>query len=209
MEGCIKGIDVSHYQGEIDWKAVKAAGVEFAIIKATEGDTYEDPRLDENAIGADRVGIAAYLYHFFRPEINVDDQVSNFLFAWSRLPSKVFAWLDVEVQPRGAGYRNSAQVTVFALDWIQQFEKRTYSAARRKVGLYTYPDFAAHHLDSGLEEYPLWISHFGVSVPTVPKQLGKGAEDWDVWQYTNQGVIPGIKGKVDMNWMKKEFFNGR
>ena len=73
------GIDVSHHQGTIDWNKVKAAGVQFVFLKATEGETFVDKRYAINRAGAKAVGIPCGAYHFFRPKASLTAQIDNFV----------------------------------------------------------------------------------------------------------------------------------
>ena len=91
----IPGIDVSHYQGTIDWAKVKASGVQFAYIKATQGASFVDPKLAENVEGAASVEIPIGLYHVFVANSG-EEQEQNWLKATRQYPAQLPAWLDVE-----------------------------------------------------------------------------------------------------------------
>ena len=91
----IPGIDVSHYQGTIDWAKVKASGVQFAYIKATQGASFVDPKLAENVEGAASVEIPIGLYHVFVANSG-EEQEHNWVKATRQYPAQLPAWLDVE-----------------------------------------------------------------------------------------------------------------
>src|SRR5689334_11616012 len=76
-DGTLDGIDVSHYQGDIDWAQVKAAGVKFAFIKAAQGATNRDDYFDDNYVGAISNGIRAYPYFFYNPGDDPGLQAQN------------------------------------------------------------------------------------------------------------------------------------
>lgn len=78
-EGDVAGIDVSHWQGTIDWNAAAADGVEFVFIKATEGGDYTDPAFAANWSGSSRAGIRRGAYHFYRPQTDAAAQAQQFL----------------------------------------------------------------------------------------------------------------------------------
>ncbi len=75
----ILGIDVSFWEGGIDWKKVRGGGIRFMFTKATEGEDYEDPTLDDNWLGAKAVGILRGAYHFFHPNMSPIKQANHFV----------------------------------------------------------------------------------------------------------------------------------
>src|SRR6185437_5896947 len=75
----LEGIDVSHNNGRVAWSRVRAAGISFAYIKATEGVTFEDPACATNLAGCKKAGIAAGLYHFYRHDSDAQQQAAHFL----------------------------------------------------------------------------------------------------------------------------------
>ncbi|KAF9550608.1 hypothetical protein CPC08DRAFT_322352 [Agrocybe pediades] len=113
-----KGIDVSHWQGNINWGAVKSSGVSFAYIKATEGTTYKDPQFSSNYVGATNVGIIRGGYHFARPSESSGAAQANFFLAnggdWSGDGRTLPGGLDLEAGC--SGLSQSAMV-----NWIKDF----------------------------------------------------------------------------------------
>lgn len=189
--GPLPGIDVSHWQGAIDWDAVAAAGVEFAFIKATEGGDYTDPRFAANWAGAGRVGVLRGAYHFFRPQTDARAQAEHFLRTVPLAPGDLPPVLDVEVTDG-----RSAQVIAAGVrTWLEEVERAT---GRRPI-VYTRASFWTAQMGGGFGAYPLWVAHYGVSAPNVPA----GWSGWTFWQHSDAGRVDGITGAVDLNW-----FNG-
>lgn len=187
----IPGIDVSHFQGIIDWPKVAASGVKFAFIKATDGTRFTDPRLKANCDGAKAAGIPFGLYHFFRANLGAAEiqQVNFFLgyagsFPWSLPPV-----LDVEIGSV------TAQTEEQALAWMSQVQ----ASSGVKPILYCSPGYADIHLqDDQWLEYPLWVAHYDVPTPRISRWTY-----WEFWQYERNGTVDGISAQVDRDW-----FNG-
>lgn len=191
----LQGIDVSHYQGLIDWKRVKAFGIKFAFIKATDGVNGVDPNLARNTSGAQEAGIPFGLYHFMRPDPtpgNAEKQAEHFLSFENVLPSGFLPpVLDVELPG----------ITIAQVEeWIDTVEK---SAAGGLLLPLVYG--SASYLSvlcadwAGVNDYPLWVAHYTskAAPSTTPWKT------WDFWQYSNSGHVDGISTPVDLNW-----FNG-
>ena len=190
-DGPLPGIDVSHWQGTVDWKAVAADGVEFAFIKATEGGDYVDPRFAANWAGAQRAGVVRGAYHFYRPQTDALAQAAHFLRTVQLAPGDLPPVLDVEVTDG----RSAAQIAAGVRTWLQEVERAT---GRRPI-LYTRASFWTGQMGGGFGGYPLWVAHYGVSSPNIPAEWS----GWTFWQHSDAGRVDGIGGNVDLNW-----FNG-
>lgn len=189
--GPLPGIDVSRWQGTIDWSAVAADGVEFAFIKATEGGDYTDPRFAANWAGAQQAGVARGAYHFYRPQTDAMAQAAHFLRTVQLAPGDLPPVLDVEVTDG----RSAAQIAAGVRTWLQEVERAT---GRRPI-LYTRASFWTGQMGGGFGGYPLWVAHYGVSSPSIPAEWS----GWTFWQHSDAGSVDGIGGGVDLDW-----FNG-
>jgi lysozyme len=189
--GPLPGIDVSHWQGTIDWGAARADGVEFAFIKATEGGDYTDPRFAANWAGARQAGVVRGAYHFFRPQTDAMAQAAHFLRTVTLAPGDLPPVLDVEVTDGRAADAIAAGVRT----WLAEVERVT---GRRPI-LYTRASFWTAQMGGGFNAYPLWVAHYGVSSPSIPA----GWSGWTFWQHSDAGRVSGIGGDVDLDW-----FNG-
>jgi lysozyme len=194
-EANAQGIDVSHYQGVIDWAKVKATGISFAIIKATEGSYCIDDMLSVNINGAKSVGIGVGVYHFLRAS-NVEMAVNEANVFCNVLDSlggvytlDIAPMLDIETIEGQAGYN----IVEISKAWLQAVEKRT--GIRPMV--YSYPSFIDDHLGSQLPGYKLWLADYSGN------NHDRGCwTEWEFLQFTDKGEVDGIFGLVDRNEYK-------
>ncbi|HUN90239.1 MAG TPA: GH25 family lysozyme [Terriglobales bacterium] len=185
----VRGIDVSHYQGVIDWEQVANAGVEFAFIKATDGVTV-DSIFAANWKAAKMAGLRRGAYHFFRAAQDVERQAKRFIAQvnddWGELP----AVLDFEV----LGEVSIAEAVQGVAWWMKLVE-----AASGKIPvLYTGPAFwQTQAKDSdAFCRHGLWIAHYTAAAqPSLPSAW----KQWTFWQHSEQGSVPGVKGPVDLD----------
>ncbi|MDX9956265.1 MAG: GH25 family lysozyme [Anaerolineae bacterium] len=192
----IPGIDVSHWQGQVNWERAKAAGVAFVFLKLTEGIAAFDQRFIENYDGAEAMGILRGAYHFFRPAENPLQQANQFIDKWSRYPCELPPVLDLEDRK----YISAARARSDALLWLNAVEVIT----GRVPIIYTAPAYANEVIsgEAAFARYPLWIANYGVQTPQVPKPW----KAYTFWQHTDRGDGPahGTQSKsVDLDW-----FNG-
>ena len=190
----IRGIDISHYQNEIDWERLRNASllddpIRFVIIKATEGISLMDNNFNENFYQAKKNDFIRGAYHFFIPEIDAERQARFFLHQVHLEPGDLPPVLDVEKR----GNLSNAELQQAVKKWMDLVENHYHV----KPILYTGYKFRTTVLqDDVFDEYPFWIAHYYVQSLSY-----KGA--WNFWQYTDAGQIDGIKGNVDCN-----IFNG-
>lgn len=187
-DGRLPGIDVSHWQGTVDWQRVAGDGVAFAFIKATEGGDYVDPQFVANWDGAARAGVLRGAYHFFRPQTDAAAQAQQFLRTVGVRAGDLPPVLDVEVTDG----RSAAQIAAGVRTWLEIVE----SATGRRPILYTRASFWTAQMGAGFGAYPLWVAHYGAVEPAVPS----GWDRWTFWQHSDAGRVAGISGDVDLNW---------
>lgn len=208
----VYGIDVSHYQREIDWDNLAlhcdAFGnvtggantpspylqpVFFCYIKATEGISAQDDKYNTNVAEAKHHGIVHGAYHFLRLETNIDKQVQNFLetVKWTEgdLPPVLDVEEEQEILKVGA---EPAQAAI--LDWLDKVEKKL---GVRPI-IYTRDIIRSKYLtDSRFSTYDFWIALYSDNQPT---SLG-----WLIWQKTDNGLMNGHKGQIDVNFFKGNY----
>ena len=200
----LEGIDVSHWQGTINWTKVAAAGKKFAIIKATDGQVqadgslYIDPLYATNHSQAKAAGLWTGAYHYARPSTNAGDAVAeadHFASVMNLGAGDLIPALDLE---------ESGGMSIVALQtWVTKFVDEVYAKIGMRPMIYTSPSFWKNSMgdtrklaDAGYKT--LWIAHWGVSAPTVPAQ-NWGGHGWTFWQYTSDGAVSGIAGRVDLD----------
>jgi GH25 family lysozyme M1 (1,4-beta-N-acetylmuramidase) len=200
------GVDVSSWQGSIDFSKVKASGRRFVIAKASEGNTWTDATYAHNKSAAMSVGLKFTGYHFARPGTNAGDAVSeadHFVSVLGLKHGMLVPALDLEV---------TGGLGITALqNWTKAFVGRVYSRLGVKPMIYTSPSFWQTYLGNttwfSSNGYRVWIANWGVSSPSVPATswAGKG---WTFWQYSDCGSVSGISGCVDLDRLKSSDFTG-
>jgi len=190
-----EGIDVSHWQGAIDWTKVKLAGKTFSFAKATEGVGFKDDRYDRNKAGAMGQGIKFGAYHFARPGNNPVTEADWFVNNMGLQRGMLIPALDIEV----TGGLGPTALTNWVKAWLQRVVDRTGT----KPMIYTSPSFWRNNLndsrwfaDNGYSI--LWVAHWNTTSPSVPGS-NWGGKSWTFWQYSDSGSVPGISGNVDLN----------
>jgi lysozyme len=186
----LTGIDVSFYQGTIDWTTVANNNISFAILKATEGLDIVDPNFATNWAASRAVGMTRSAYHFFRAARDAKAQAEFFLKTVGKLEDfDLPLVLDLE---RVDGIDRNVALDKAQI-WLDIVEKAT----GRKPIVYTYPVFWEEQLadTNRFVNYPLWIAHYQTLQPWVP---GKW-KNWTFHQYSETGQVKGIAGAVDLN----------
>jgi lysozyme len=184
------GIDVSSWQGRVDWAAVRRSGRLFAFAKATEGQTFVDSTFSANRQGMAGSGmILRGFYHFARPDRNsAAAEAAHFLRTVGPLGPGEVAVLDLEVAP-GPGVG----------DWAAEWLALVGQATGRTPIIYSYQSYLASIPTSRLTAYPLWIAAYGTNsgaIPTTPPRTDRWSR-WAFWQYTSNALVPGVTGVVD------------
>ena len=201
----VNGIDVSNWQGNIDWNAVSSDGQVYAWSKATEGMTYQDPQFINNMTNGLSAGVVMGAYHFARPDNNLaTEDAANFLAHASPYigPGFLPPVLDLE-NPYSGGQAillsdlfTSTELSNWALEWMSMVENETGVSPMIYInGIY------ANYLNSSLNTYGLWFAQPD-ELMTPPTNIGNWS-NWSFKQYSWWGEVSGIVGDVDLN-----IFNG-
>lgn len=195
------GIDVSHWQGTINWSQVAGAGKKFVFLKASEGRNYTDPTYASNRSAAKAAGVLTGAYHFARPETVAGDAVGEarvFVAAAALGSTDLLPVLDIEV--------NGGLGATALQQWVREWLDEVYRLTGRRAIIYTGPSFWTNSMgntqtiaQAGYTK--LWIAHWGVSNPTVPANNWAGY-GWSFWQHSSTGSVPGISGDVDLDRAK-------
>ncbi len=190
----VHGIDISHYQGDIEWQQLaynKTARfpIHFVFMKATEGGDLGDPTFAHNFAEARRYGFIRGAYHYFIPQTDPVKQAEFFIRTAPLEAGDLPPVLDVET----TGKKKPAELKRLVKVWLDKVEAH-YGV---KPILYTSYKFKKRYLnDSIFNTYPYWIAHYYVD---SVRYEGK----WNFWQHTDAGTVPGIPKQVDLN-----VFNG-
>jgi lysozyme len=184
----VRGVDVSHHQGRMDWSGIRAAGYEFAYIKATEGETFRDSAYLRSRDEARRAGLVTGPYHYFTLCTAGRAQALNLLSvqpgdAGPSLPPAVDLELGGNCGERPP--RDSVRAEV------RRFLAVVDSAYGKPAVLYVTQEFHAEYMDGDTGGHPLWVR----SVYHRPRYAGA----WTFWQYAATGRLPGVGGLIDLD----------
>jgi len=231
----VLGIDISNYQGNVNWSQTKEYGVDFAFIKVTEGTWFYDENssnydLKKNIRNAVNNGVKIGYYHFARPGSSTDPaadataEANWFLEKVAELPKPDFPLvLDVEnfidkaypTKMKPVAWTNrKVSMPIYIQTFINVLKAGGYDTI-----IYSYANFLNTNGVTDFSKYPLWLANYPILkngrspetvLPTPPKGWKAKSDShipWTAWQFTSQGKVTGISGKVDMNMMRKDFFN--
>ena len=197
----IHGIDISHYQGKIDWEQLKNAMIEgcpvrFVIIKSTEGASRLDDHFRENFNQVRDYGFIRGVYHFWSNKSSAREQAYYFLDKVHLTEGDLPPVLDIEHKPADKSVDDFQRDV---LTWLHIVEDKYHA----KPIIYTYYKFKEKYLSAPVfDDYPYWIAHYYVD---KVQYQGK----WKFWQHTDAGKLPGIKGYVDFNIYNGSFYDLR
>jgi GH25 family lysozyme M1 (1,4-beta-N-acetylmuramidase) len=223
----LEGLDVSVYQGTIDWTQVFAAGKRFALIRASAGNLTDDTKYATNRAGAKTAGLKVAAYHYANPcfrdgcdktvrtlgDILGDalSEADHFLARATPASGDLLPILDLEAYGQSAWYGGAALTTDELQAWVGTWLEEVRSRLGVQAMIYTSPNFWTTHMgdttafvDAGYTL--LWIAHWGVAAPRIPA-ANWGGKGWTFWQYTSCGSVPGISGCVDLDRYKGPTFD--
>lgn len=186
------GIDVSHHQGEIDWKALMVTSgydsiVRFVYSKATEGGDFIDRQYQRNRKELNELGVLNGAYHFYRTTATGSQQANHFLSIYKKRDIDLVPVLDVELE-----ITYSPQILAEIENWLKTVEVKTGVQPIIYCPYQLYVDV----LNPRFPNYAFWLAGYS------KKESDFNQENVILWQFTDQGVLPGISEKVDLNFSK-------
>ena len=190
----LRGIDVSYYQGSVDWAKVKSSGRAFAFARVSDGTSHIDSKFSSNWPKMKSAGLTRGAYQFFRPARDPSAQAQVFLdklaAAGGLRAGDLPPVLDLETSDGVA----SSTVVARAKTWLNKVQ----SATGIKPIIYTGRQME-NVLGTSFSLYYLWVANYGVSCPGLPR----GWTSWKFWQSSQTGSVSGVSGPVDL-----DTFNG-
>ena len=192
----LHGVDVSHYQGRIDWSKLARQDVDFAFIKATEGSSYLDECFFDNWEAAEKTDLYIGAYHFFSFDSEGEKQAEFYIETVGNLSGKLVPAVDVEFYGDKESNPPAKEEVVAELKKMLAALEDYYQVKPVIYSTYTVYD---KYIRGEFEEYPLWIRN--VYYPP----FGNLGNEWTFWQYTDTAVLEGYEGTekyIDMNVFK-------
>ncbi|BCU80955.1 glycoside hydrolase family 25 [Polycladomyces abyssicola] len=181
----VKGLDVSHHQGKIDWRKVKEEKeYDFVYIKATEGKDFVDDRLRYNWNEAKRQGIMVGAYHFFSMRSSGETQALHYIRIVPKEKDSLPPVIDVEIHLGHNRERVRRELRAMAIRLQQHYGKQPI--------LYVTYDTYNTYIKDDFQEYRIWIRD-------IFKPPSLDERSWSLWQYSNRGRVDGIPTYVDIN----------
>lgn len=189
----MNGIDVSQWQGNINFQEVKQAGIELVYMKASEGTDLVDPYFYQNYTKAVNAGLPVGFYHYLtaRSISSARQEAYHFLDVTKGLDSMGKMVMDLE----DLTGLTRTEINEIALSFLETIEE----ASNKKAAVYMDAFDASAYPDRELAAYALWIAQYDVNAPDMDNPW----DDWAGWQYTDMGKTNGIQGNVDRDIYKE------
>lgn len=186
----VRGIDISHHQGNIDWKRLDKSQVQFAYIKASEGSTFTDNNFDANWQAAKANNITVGAYHFYSLCVPAKSQAAHFIATASMTKtSSLPPAIDLEF---GGNCKRHLPRKVFQRE-LQSFLQEVENAWGCQAVIYLTEEFYRYYDLDIFQTHPLWLRN----IFRQPQSNDKSR--WQFWQFANRGHISGIDTWVDLN----------
>lgn len=188
-----EGLDVSNWQGNIDYAQVKKAGIDVVYIKTSEGTTFKDPYFEQNYVNAKANGLKVGFYHFVTATNTQSARQQAQFFASvisGKSPDCKLA-MDFEQFRGGISVNEINEISKVFLETVEQL-------TGKKTVIYSNLNDAQRIFSKELaNKYPLWIAYWGKENGLI--NSSSNWQNWEGWQYTNRGIVAGVNGYVDRN----------
>ena len=188
----VHGVDVSRWQGEIDWVKLRSQGANFVYIKATDGGDHLDPMFKKNWKRSNDAGLKRGAYHFFYWCRTAGEQADWFIRNVPRDPDALPPVIDVEYNGESSCKRRLSAEKV--REKMQVFMDKLERHYGQRPVIYTAPDFYKDNLRNAFVDYPFWLR----AVAQHPSKVYPGRK-WIFWQYSGSGLSHGVNEKIDLN----------
>ena len=202
----VKGVDVSEYQGEVDWDKIKEQNIDFAFIKATEGSKGKDDSFDKNYEKLKNMDMLLGLYHFFSFESLGEEQADNYIKVVGNIENDENLMLPIIDIEYYSYYKKAKPNKEWVTKELQKMLDKLEKTYRVKPIIYTTMEFYQEYIEGEFLEYNIWIRN----ILTKPDLENR---EWKFWQYTGRGKLEGYNGEekyIDLNVFngsKEDFVN--
>ena len=188
----VHGVDVSRWQGRIDWLKLRGQGANFVYIKATDGGDHLDPMFKRNWRDAHEAGLRRGAYHFFYWCRTAGEQADWFIRNVPKVEGALPPVIDVEYNGESRCKKRLKPARI--REKMQVFMDRLEAHYGQRPIIYTAPDFYRDNLQGAFPNHPFWLR----SVAAHPSEIYPG-RNWVFWQYSGSGLSHGVEGRIDLN----------
>ncbi|QPC93370.1 GH25 family lysozyme [Mesorhizobium sp. INR15] len=188
----VHGVDVSRWQGNVNWEKLRGQGANFAYIKATDGGDHLDPMFMKNWRNAEAAGLKRGAYHFFYWCRTAGEQADWFIRNVPKMDGALPPVIDVEWNGESSCKRRPSREKV--LEKMQVFMDKLERHYGQRPIIYTAPDFYRDNLRGEFLDYSFWVR----AVAQHPSKVYPGRK-WLFWQYSGSGLSHGVTGRIDLN----------
>lgn len=195
MPSYIRGIDVSYWQKDMDFNAIKNSGIAIVYIKSSEGSSYTDKYFEKSYAAAKAAGLDVGVYHYVTAKTVEQAKTQARFFASKVAGKSIDCRLAMDFEDF-TGLTNP-QIRAIGLAFLEETEATT----GKKCIIYSNYS-SAQILSAAFARWPLWQAQYGVSVPS-PLALWP---EWTGWQYSNTGHVNGVNGNVDLNYFRQAIY---
>lgn len=185
----VKGLDISHHQGQIDWTKINPNEFQFVFIKASEGETFKDPQFLTNWQNAKARGLKVGAYHFFTFCKSGTVQAQNFINSVPQIADALPPVMDLEYFGNCRLQQSKTQL----IAEIKTMESMLFKHYQKKPIFYVTAEFYNEYISGDFLDNPLWYRDI-YRKPNIQDN-----RTWTFWQFTNRGNVDGINTFVDMN----------
>ena len=195
----VRGVDVSEYQGEVDWNRIKDQGISFVFIKATEGSKSKDDYFDKNFGKLKNMDMLLGIYHFFSFETEGEEQAQNYINTVGYIENDDSIFIPIIDVEYYSYYEKAKPYKEWIIEELQTMLDDLENTYRIKPMIYTTMGFYDDYINGNFSDYDIWIRDI-VTKPNLENR------DWRFWQYTGKGRLDGYSGQekfIDLN-----VFNG-
>lgn len=190
----ITGVDISYYQGDVSWAQIKGSGRQFGFTRISDGLKHPDTRFEQNWLAMKSVGLVRGSYQYFRASQDVGLQVQLVIDALADAGGLQAGDLPPVLDLESSDGVGATEVVARAKAWLAAVETTIHA----KPIVYTSAAMS-DVIGNAFSGYVLWVAHYTTGCPLMPA----GWNDWQFWQNSESGTVPGVSGGADT-----DFFNG-
>lgn len=193
----IRGVDVSHHNGYINWAQLKNEGIAFAYLKATEGLSHIDKNYNSNYRASKQSDIKRGAYHFYTFALDGAMQAKHFIRHAKVESSDLIPAIDVEHSPSNM-YSNDKNYIAKVIDELQKMEQTMFDHYGIRPIIYTNSDCYKLYIKGRFTENLIWMS----DLHNEPRMTDN---EWIIWQFSHTGKLNGAEGDIDLNYFRYSY----